>query len=349
MGSGCSSSGGDGQKSNSKKIDKTLKQDFAQMNDQLKLLLLGAGQSGKSTIFKQMKILHQNGFSQDELAAQKQSVHNNILTAITILINQAEIFQFDLSELESEIALIRGIVPGEPIDVTMITPIKKVWRSQPIQDAYARNAEYQLADSASYFLNGLERALQPGYIPTEKDVLHIRIKTTGIVETSWDISGATFRMFDVGGQRNERRKWIHCFDNVTAVIFVAAISEYDQILEEDSKKNRLEEAIGLFDHICNSKHFLSTAMILFLNKIDLFKEKLPKISLQKCFPDYQGGADFESAADFIQSQFINLSLEEDRQIYVHLTCATDTENIRFVFNAVKDIILSKSLKQSGFA
>ena len=40
------------------------------------------------------------------------------------------------------------------------------------------------------------------------------------------------RMVDVGGQRSERRKWIHCFDHVTSVMFLVAISEYDQILVE---------------------------------------------------------------------------------------------------------------------
>ncbi len=78
-----------------------------------------------------------------------------------------------------------------------------------------------------------------------------------------------FRFIDVGGQRNERRKWIHCFENVTAVIFVAAISEYDQTLYEDEKVNRLQESIDVFSTICNNPFFDKTAMILFLNKVNL--------------------------------------------------------------------------------
>ena len=56
----------------------------------------------------------------------------------------------------------------------------------------------------------------------------------------YEIDGSTFEMYDVGGQRNERKKWIHCFDNVTAVIFVAALSEYDQCLFEDASTNRYD-------------------------------------------------------------------------------------------------------------
>ncbi len=95
-------------------------------------------------------------------------------------------------------------------------------------------------------------------------------------------------MFDVGGQRSERKKWIHCFENVTAVIFLAAISEYDQVLVEDESVNRLQEALTLFDSICNSKWFVQTSMILFLNKIDLFKDKLSRSPLVNYFPDFSG-------------------------------------------------------------
>lgn len=95
-------------------------------------------------------------------------------------------------------------------------------------------------------------------------------------------------MFDVGGQRSERKKWIHCFENVTAIVFMVAISEYDQVLVEDESVNRMAEALTLFDSICNSRWFVKTSMILFLNKIDLFKDKLPKSPMGKYFPDYTG-------------------------------------------------------------
>jgi len=77
----------------------------------------------------------------------------------------------------------------------------------------------------------------------------------------------------VGGQRNERKKWIHCFENVTAVLFVGVLSEYDQVLYEDATVNRMVETLVLFEDACNSHWFKKTAIILFLNKRDLFVEK----------------------------------------------------------------------------
>ena len=102
--------------------------------------------------------------------------------------------------------------------------------------------------------------------PPVQDVLRARVRTTGIIETTFRYKELIYRMFDVGGQRSERRKWIHCFNDVTAVIFVAALSGYDMKLFEDQETNRIHESLTLFDAICNNHFFINTAIILFLNK-----------------------------------------------------------------------------------
>lgn len=107
-------------------------------------------------------------------------------------------------------------------------------------------------------------AFPPFLLP--QDVLRARVRTTGIIETTFRYRDLIYRMFDVGGQRSERRKWIQCFDDVTAVIFVVALSGYDMKLFEDQETNRIHESLTLFDAICNNKFFIDTAMILFLNK-----------------------------------------------------------------------------------
>jgi guanine nucleotide-binding protein G(i) subunit alpha len=165
-------------------------------------------------------------------------------------------------------------------------------------------------------------------------VLRSRVKTTGITETTFIIGDLTYRMFDVGGQRSERKKWIHCFENVTTILFLVAISEYDQLLFEDETVNRMQEALTLFDSICNSRWFVKTSIILFLNKIDRFKEKLPVSPMKNYFPDYEGGADYQAACDYILNRFVSLNQHETKQIYTHFTCATDTMQIRFVMAAV---------------
>ncbi len=98
-----------------------------------------------------------------------------------------------------------------------------------MQTTYQRRNEFQLNDSAAYFLSDVSRLCQESYVPSDQDVLRTRVKTTGIVKVEFQFQKLTFHMFDVGGQRSERKKWIHCFEDVTAIIFCVAMSEYDQV------------------------------------------------------------------------------------------------------------------------
>jgi hypothetical protein len=111
------------------------------------------------------------------------------------------------------------------------------------------------------FFADLDRFFDPHYQPTDSDILRCRNKTTGIIETTFPIEDRMYRIFDVGGQRSERKKWIHCFEGVTAVLFLVSLSGFDSCLVEDKDANQMQEALMLFDSICNSKWFLRTAMV----------------------------------------------------------------------------------------
>lgn len=121
-------------------------------------------------------------------------------------------------------------------------------------------------------------------------------------------------MFDVGGQRDERRKWIQCFNDVTAIIFVTACSSYNMVLREDPTQNRLRESLDLFKSIWNNRWALwgeigdarqmrddctiffsllcrwlrTISVILFLNKQDLLAEKIKagKSRLEDYFAEF---------------------------------------------------------------
>jgi hypothetical protein len=154
-------------------------------------------------------------------------------------------------------------------------------------------------------------------------------------------------MTDVGGQRSERKKWMHCFKEITAVIFCDAISCYDQKLDEDNKTNRILESLRLFNQVCNNKWFAETSMILFLNKKDIFLKKIETTPITVAFPEYTGANSFEATSEYIKSKFIGQNENKNKTVYAHVTCATDTSNMKFIFESVKDIILKESIMMAG--
>jgi GTPase SAR1 family protein len=314
-------------------------------------LLLGAGESGKSTIAKQMKIIHLSGYSESERTALRDVVFTNLMVAMKTLCMSMEKLGLEVATPENEQR--RAALADAPTVLSSIPPalaedIKELWADRGIQMVYKSRHLYQLSDSAAYYIEAVDRISSDGYIPTEQDVLRARVKTTGIQEITFTTADVNFRMVDVGGQRSERKKWIHCFQDVTAVMFCVAMSEYDLKLYEDETVGRTEESIKLFDEICNSKWFNSTSIILFLNKKDLFEEKIKHTDLSVCFPDYKDGSDFEKAANFMQEKFVTLNRNSAKLIYPYQTCGTNTENIKFVFSSVKDIILQGALDEHGF-
>ena len=194
-----------------------------------------------------------------------------------------------------------------------------------------------------------------------------------MIEYKYDIKENEFILYDVGGQRNERKKWIHHFADVAAVLFICALNHYHAVLFEDEKKNAMHEAVELFTEICKSKWFRKSEMILFLNKDDLFRKKLKAgNSLSCCFskedgwngdvwmgPDYspidgdevedkrQFDECYEAAVQFIQKAFIDVNQYPNRVIFCHVTCATDHDTVQKVFWDVQNIVIRSNLRRGG--
>jgi len=319
-----------------------------------KLLLLGSGESGKSTLFKQMVSLYGTGFSDKDKKTYVPIIFQNIIACIGELARQS----VELSKEHSRCKVVdpkaqkalQFILEKKEEDVTMTSEtaenVKILWADPGIQATYVFQSKFQLNDSAKYFLDKVSQVSQIDYIPTEQDLLHSRVRTTGIIENDFIIEKNRFKMIDVGGQRNERKKWIHCFEGVTAVLFVVDIAAYDKVLFEDEKVNRLVEALNLFENICNSRWFRETSIILFLNKSDIFKEKIKEVPLTTLFPDYTGGSVYEAATSYLEQEFVKRNYFK-KQVYCHVTCATNTENVSLVFNGVKDIVVREALIRAG--
>ena len=202
---------------------------------------------------------------------------------------------------------------------------------------WQQRAQVNIIDGHKEYLQDVARIASPSFKPTTQDVLNARVKTTQVVMERYRIDGIDFEMYDVGGQRSERRKWLDCFDNVDAVLFVAALSEYDQKLAEARRSNRMIEALELFRSVCNNRAFSNsqTSIMLFLNKKDIFAEKIlySDIQAQAEFKDYAGPPkDFNHGVIYFIQKFKECLISDEQEFkdsFIHVTCATDTNNSEY--------------------
>jgi len=213
-----------------------------------------------------------------------------------------------------------------------------------MKEVWNKRAEANITDGHKDFLQDLTRIASPDFRPTQKDILHCRIRTTQLIMEKFEIEGTTFEVYDVGGQRSERKKWYDCFESVDAVIFIAALSEYDQVLAESKRSNRMVESLELFKSVVNNQAFSNTSILLFLNKKDIFAEKImySDIAAQPPFMDYAGPPrDFDYGILYFIQKFKECTESgELNDNFIHVTCATDTTNMEFVLESTRSIIMT---------
>ncbi|KAF8828445.1 hypothetical protein HHX47_DHR3000144 [Lentinula edodes] len=308
---GCVQSAGvdEEAKARNDEIENQLKRDRMMAKNEIKMLLLGAGESGKSTVLKQMKLIHHGGYNDNERESYKEIIFSNTVQSMRAILDALPSLDLSLNPSnDARRATILALPLQLEVDVMprdVADSIKGIWNDPAVKEAVRRSREFQLNDSAVYYFNSIDRMSGP-------------------------VGELTYKLFDVGGQRSERKKWIHCFENVTALVFLVSLSEYDQMLYEDESVNRMQEALTLFDSICNSRWFVKTSIV------------------SDYFPDYTGGDNYDAACEYLLHRFVSLNQSAaTKQIYAHYTCATDTQQIKFVLSAIQDILLQLHLRECG--
>lgn len=308
-----------------------------------KLLLLGAGGSGKSTVFRQVKILYGGGYDEDERLTLAVTIHQNMVQSIKKIVDQCAKYEpLNDEDVTTRISKLPDDGPYKDVE-DIGSLIKDLWGRDAVKLAYSQRANYQLpTDTIHYFFDKAQDIMQDDYLPSQEDLLHCRIHSTGVKSETFSMEDDSlqFRLLDVGGQRSERKKWVRCFENVTAVLYVVAISEYDQLCYEDNETNRVLEALDLFEDIANSEWFADIDIILFLNKRDLFAEKIKTVPLKSFFPQFNGEG-YASGIEFLEKEFDERN-QQEREVITHVTCATNTDDIKNVFeDKVKAILAEK--------
>ncbi|KAM6940025.1 guanine nucleotide-binding protein subunit alpha-12a isoform 2-T2 [Xenentodon cancila] len=221
----------------SREIDAMLARERRAVRRLVKILLLGAGESGKSTFLKQMRIINGQEFDQKALLDFRDTIYENVLKGMRVLVDARDKLGISWQSCENEkqgmlVMSWEGRVGAsgvEPSEFQLyVMALSALWADAGIQAAYGRRSEFQLSESVKYFLDNLDRIGQLSYIPSRQDILFARKATKGIVEHDFVIKKIPFKMVDVGGQRSQRQKWFQCFDGITSILFMVSSSEYDQ-------------------------------------------------------------------------------------------------------------------------
>jgi GTPase SAR1 family protein len=190
------------EKERSKALESTLTQEHSADQAVNKLLLLGAGESGKSTLFKQMIQIYGKGYPDHERKTFIPIIYNNIITTMKTLCAQSATYApiQDPQLLGIKNYIENELKGDEDIEENLAANIQALWLSPEIQETYKNRAHYHLTDSAAYFNDRIIEVGADHYLPSEQDVLRSRVRTTGIVENEFEIDGNQFKMFDVRQQ-----------------------------------------------------------------------------------------------------------------------------------------------------
>ena len=337
-------------------IDMLNDSDYEEDLIRVKMLLLGAGESGKSTVTKQMRMLHGEKYTHSELLYFKICIHHNVVEFIESLCDAMILFypEDEITKSKSFLLIRRNCAANQnsalkfrkypELNEDYVIAMKEVWSSKCASMTFDRRSEFQLIENTSLFIESIDKIVQSDFLPNAEQIVNCRYRTSGMREEKLIIDNQHFSIFDVGGQRNERRKWIKLFDGVHALIFMVALSEFDQHLRESTfYENRMLDSLNTFEQYVNEPAFDLTTLILFLNKDDLFKKKIKKVDISSipCFSDYQGKKyDYHDGLKYFIDKFLARNYT-DKKVKVHVTTATNQENVRVCFEQCKDDIIQR--------
>jgi len=248
--------------------------------------------------------------------------------------------------------------PDDPAVVMSKSKLDMItlWRDPFVREVLEKR-KMRLEESSGFFLDEIDRIAARHYIPSEDDVLKARLKTLGVVEHTFTLDtgvtkGVDWKIYDVGGSRNQRHAWAPYFEDVNAIIFLAPISAFDQNLSEDPNINRVEDSLLLWRAVCGNKLLAQTSVVLFLNKCDLLRIKIDGgVKLVTYMTSYGDRPnDYESVSKYFRNKFLALhksyTPNQNRELYVHLTSVIDRQETSAIILNVRDILLRTNLKRS---
>jgi GTPase SAR1 family protein len=251
--------------------------------------------------------------------------------------------------------------------------LQKIWQNPWTQRVYAEIPQMEIP--IAYIMQNMDRIASVGYFATNDDILLARKRTSGVnlLEFEDERMKKKIQVIDVGGQKQERRKWLAHFQDVNAVIFVVGLDQYDQTMLEDDSQNRLRDSLQLFNEMCTNPYFRTVTFFLLLNKSDVFRAKIREVPLTVCFKTYKNDPhDYEQCIAYIRQRFqkihahyvqewressarragmggggsqhgvqsqVSIPPEKESQMFTFVTNAVDSAGTQRIIDNIKDKLL----------
>jgi GTPase SAR1 family protein len=298
---------------NSHKIDAALENERLRQTNRCRILLLGIGEAGKSTFFKQVLRAHtkigMNEIARDEVF---EIIQQNAHECIVKLLQMVELESPEDNAAKATILAI-ATNPTAQMTVDIAQSMQRLFNRKPVQDVYTNrnDLKFYIMDNAAYYMDRCVTLVENGKLAvSNEDWFMARKRTTGITQCSFVVGPITYDLVDVGGQRSERKKWLSCFDNMDAIVYVTNAAGFTTRMFEDETVNMMSEALTVLQETANHRALAKVPFFLFLNKQDLFCDVMAKASaitaLRQVFPDFRRTADNDSVLSFIEQKFRNV-------------------------------------------
>ncbi|TFK61722.1 P-loop containing nucleoside triphosphate hydrolase protein [Pluteus cervinus] len=296
-----------------KKNFKKKARESATTSPSYRVAILGLHNAGKTTLVKRLKMGFGDGLSEGEVDQCRRTMYRNVLEGLPLLLSFLSEKDVQCEDRDVETTIRRFLGSTDLDDEALSIPshiglaIDHLCNEPSVSRAIEQNRhEIPVSPSVKWFINQILRITSTSYTMTEKDTLRVYEPTVGVPTTHLYSEKYILEVIEVEDSDEVRNSHISGFGPL--ILFVVALDEYDKKVDE---KNRMHEAISLFEGIVNAERPKKTTVILLLNKFDLFKEKVEAgIPLSNCFPAYTSGTDVSKACKHIIQQFVSRNRNE---------------------------------------
>lgn len=274
-----------------------------------KVLILGTSESGRSTMMKALTSVAGGKYTKKERLSFRNIIWTSVVTNAKTVLKAMEELKLPLEHEGYKRHVQKLFNFQEKVDDELlpetIRSIQALWKDRGFEACYKRRNEYQLEENFAYYVNSVTRLGADGYVPTDEDILRLRIVSCGINTVCLSYKDLEYEVLDVGV---ERKHWVRTFPGVSTIVFMVDPTAYSKRILKDKSKTLIQESLEAFDYIVNSGWFLEAEFIIIFSKMDKLERWLYEKEVKDFwhdFPDLPGDTGIvEHYMQFLQAEFL---------------------------------------------